>query len=361
MLEKYNQIIKKSPYIIILCIIAVITAYAILKLALYLLPFVLALALSTLIEPIIKFFIKKFGLPRKISTAVTLLLMLVVFGFLTGLLVFRVISEVRSFYITFPHSFANFYNNINNLLDEGSEIYLGLPEEFARSIDAVISNISLSIMNIINTIFQGILNTAVSIPETIIFIVVTILSTYFLSSDREKIYKFFKQHLPAKVLKRLTIINGNIFTALFGYVKALLILMAVTFTILCIGFLTIGVKYALMTALFICLVDALPILGTGTIMIPWALYEFLTGQKRLGLYILVIYGVVVLVRQLIEPKVVGKQIGVHPLLTLLAMYAGLKFLGVLGMFAGPIIAMVLKSILEGAFKDTNIKDVVAKK
>ncbi len=361
MLEKYNHIIKKSPYIIIVCIIAVMTAYAILKLALYLLPFVLALALSTLIEPIIKFFIKRIGLPRKISTAATLLLMLVVFGGLTGLLVFKVISEIRGFYNTFPHSFTNFYNNINHLLDEGSEIYLGLPAEFTRSIDAVISNISLSVMSIINSIFQGILNTAVSIPQTIIFIVVTILSTYFLSSDRDKIYKFFKQQLPAKVLKRLSIINSNIFTALIGYVKALLILMAVTFTILCIGFLTIGVKYALMTALFICLVDALPILGTGTIMVPWAVYDFLTGQKRLGLYILVIYGIIVLVRQLIEPKVVGKQIGIHPLVTLLAMYAGLKFLGVLGMFAGPIIAIVLKSILEGTLKDKNIKDLVVKK
>ena len=120
------------------------------------------------------------------------------------------------------------------------------------------------------------------------------------------------------------------------------------------GFVLIGgslAGYALILGIAISIIDALPILGTGTVLIPWGLGAIFTGNVRLGLYLLILYGICFLVRQLLEPKIISGQIGLHPLVTLMTMYAGLRTIGLLGMIIGPVIALIIKNIAQaGVFK-----------
>jgi sporulation integral membrane protein YtvI len=151
------------------------------------------------------------------------------------------------------------------------------------------------------------------------------------------------------------------FSALFGYIRAQLILMTVTFTQLSIGLWIIGIKNYILLALIISFVDALPVLGTGGIMVPWAAYSFITGNLKIGISLLILYAIVLVVRNLIEPKVLGEQIGMHPLLTLVAMYAGLQILGVAGLIIGPITVLTVKNIMSAILKKQSLKEYVDKR
>jgi sporulation integral membrane protein YtvI len=164
--------------------------------------------------------------------------------------------------------------------------------------------------------------------------------------------------LPESWISRVLKIKKDLFVAIFGYIKAALIIMAITFTELLIGLSIIGVEYPLMLAFLIAIIDALPVLGTGGILIPWSLYSFVTGDIRMGISLIALYLVVLVIRQIVEPKVVGQQIGVYPLLTLLAMYIGLKMIGFAGLILGPITFLLIRNILTTIYKNRPIKDII---
>lgn len=350
------KVVKMTLFIagiLVFCVLAV-------KASVYLIPFILAFAISTLIEPLIRFLMKKVRLPRKFASAVTILFVLSTFGFIISLIISKLITELTSISRVFPRYVSEFYDNINGLLAKGNIVFSALPAEITANIQAVIQDLLKSLSNSIGTFAKALVSTAVSLPEALIFTLVTILSTYFFASDRDRIYEYFKSHLPDSWTNRLLSIKDDLFSALFGYLRAQLILMTLTFTELFIGFSIMGVKYALVLAVTISIIDALPILGTGGVLIPWSIYQLLLGDFRLGISLFILYAIVLVVRQMTEPKVLSQQIGLHPLVTLTAMYTGLKIFGVLGLILGPITVLVLKNILSGVFKSGMIKELLNK-
>ena len=155
--------------------------------------------------------------------------------------------------------------------------------------------------------------------------------------------------MPSKWIQKLAIHIKEISKSLGGYLKAEATLILVSFAISVVGlyvfkFVGMNVKYPLLIALAIGFVDALPILGTGTVMIPWAIFSALNGDIRLGIALIVLWIIMSVVRQLLEPKIVSGKIGIHPIFTLIAMYTGFKVIGIIGMLAGPIVLIILKSI-----------------
>lgn len=326
------------------------------KLAVFFAPFIIALAISSFIEPLIRFLMTKLRTSRKVAALISLLLVVVIFGSLLVLLVIRFYREAQSLYQSLPSYFPEINKNISDLINKGSNIYFGLPEEVSSSIDSALKNISNSIPKFLKSLLSGVLNTAISVPQALIFVIMTVLSTYFLSSDREKIYGYIKLNLPEKILEKIISIKNDMFMALFGYIRAQLILMSITFCELSIGFSIVGVKHFILLASVVAIVDAFPILGAGGVLIPWTLYEFITRDFNTGIKLLVLYGVVFVVRQLTEPKVLGQQIGLHPLATLMSMYLGLKIFGYGGLIIGPVTILLLKNIFSGILKNRTLKE-----
>lgn len=328
------------------------------KSILYIAPFLIALTLSSMVEPLIKLLMKKVKLSRKVSSIISLLLVLVIVGVLLALLIARLYQEARSLYEVMPQYSQEIYNNVRDFLSRASDIYFRLPQEVTNNATVMIRNLTDTLAGYGTAIAKGVFNTAISIPQAIIFLIVTILSTYFMASDREVIYSYIKANVPETWVHKVVSIKDDMFAALFGYIRAQLILMTITFIELSIGFSIIGVRQKILLALLISIIDALPILGTGGVLIPWSIYNFITGDIRMGISLIILYGVVLVVRQLIEPKVLGQQIGLHPLVTLLAMYVGLRIFGFIGMIIGPITILLLKNILSGILKKKSLKEFI---
>jgi len=351
---------KRILKFLLTIIIVLLCTYICFKLSVYFIPFIIAYILSIVMEPLTRFLTHKLKIKRKISALISLLLMLTIIILVLSLIISKLFYEVKSMAVNLPKYFSDLYNNITILAEKLMDIYEWLPATITDNIGSIISNFSNTLMRIVNSIVGGAFATAVSLPEAFIFLLVTILATYFISSDKEKIHEYIKSQLPESWVEKITSIKNDMFSAIFGYLKAYLIIMIITFTEVFIGLSIIRVRYSLLLALIISVIDILPILGTGTVLIPWSLYSFFTGNIRMGISILILYVIVTIIRQLVEPKIVSNQIGVYPLLTLMAMYAGLKLLGFMGLFLGPITFLLLRNILSVLFKNRSLKEIIGK-
>ncbi len=182
---------------------------------------------------------------------------------------------------------------------------------------------------------------AKKIPPLIIKVIMTVIATFFLVSDYEKITKFLWKLLPEKGREVAVIVKEHVFEVLAAYVKSYSILMMITFVELCIGLGILRIPYFFVISIGIALFDILPVFGTGGVLIPWAMAAVVLGNYRLTVGLVVLNVVISVVRNTLEPRIVGKQIGVHPLATLIALFVGLKFCGVVGMIGFPVGVSIL--------------------
>lgn len=200
-----------------------------------------------------------------------------------------------------------------------------------------------------------------SVPTMIINVVITILALIFFAKDRIYVIDMLEHHLPKAWLVKSKEVCSEIFSTIGGYIRVYIKIIIITFAELYFAFTIINalgfeISYPLLLAILVAIVDVLPILGVGTILIPWSLWMFVTGNIGFGFALLITYGTIFCIRQFMEPKLVSKQFGIHPLVTLFAMYAGYKSAGVFGLILGPILLMTLrcifaKQIERGFFKD----------
>lgn len=175
------------------------------------------------------------------------------------------------------------------------------------------------------------------------------MATYFICADKLYMLDQVEHHLPKMWVKRVIIHLKELINSLGSYLKAEIILIVIAFVQVFIGlyifkWLGLNIEYPFLAALGIGFIDALPILGSGTVMIPWAFISAINGDITLAISLLILYIIISIVRQFIEPKIVSKQIGIHPIFTLIAMYTGFKLIGILGLLVGPIALIILKNV-----------------
>ena len=185
------------------------------------------------------------------------------------------------------------------------------------------------------------------IPDGALSLGTAVISSFLISARLPKIKSWLKKRLPEEKLKPAADALKRMKNAVGGWLMAQLKLMGVTFTILTLGFVVLRIAYAPLWALVVALVDALPVLGTGTVLVPWAVICFLQGEGARAIGLLVVYAVVTLSRSMLEPKLVGRHLGLDPLVTLMALYAGYKLWGVGGMIFAPLLAVTIMQVTPG--------------
>lgn len=185
-----------------------------------------------------------------------------------------------------------------------------------------------------------------SVPDILLFALTLLLSAYLFSSERERLRAFLARYLPEQWRERWVKVSKKLRTALGGYLKTQLRLSLVILGMTAAGLLLLGQHNALLIALVTAIVDALPVFGVGTVLIPWGIISFLRGSTVLGIGLLVLYALCAVIRAFLEPRFLGKQIGLNPLLTLIALYAGYRLFGVLGMILFPVAVILLKQLYE---------------
>jgi sporulation integral membrane protein YtvI len=350
--------LKKLLGIIVGMVIGIVVIY---KSITYIAPFILALILSLLMEPIIKFLVNKAKIPRKASVALSIVIILGVIGFVITTIIIKFVQQIRGLLSNVPHFVGQTYDTINGLSSKDiSPEYLDLYTQIMQNINGILDNVISNVAKITDVILKGAFNTASSFPEILLFIIATIMSTYFIASYRENINKWASTQLPEKWYVNICSIKNNVFGSIGKLIRAYIIIVSITFTELFIGFSIIGIDHTLVLAIIVSIVDLLPVLGTGVIIMPWAVYQLLVGELFTGVSLIVLWALILIIRQMIEPKIIGSQIGVNPLLTLMGIYVGFKLIGAAGLILGPITVVILKAILSVCIKERNIKELLLK-
>jgi sporulation integral membrane protein YtvI len=353
--------VKRTLLTILRIALIILAIFLFTRLWKYIVPFIIAYFFASIIEPVVKFIENKLRIPRKIGTVFSILFVLGIIGSIIGFLISRLIKEIKAVYLNLEINMDTITEFFNRIIDKVNDIFIQLPDQITDLLSKGLQDFANNLQSILGKIvdwLQASIQVAMYLPQILIFIIVTLLATYFMSSDKNTIIRFLDVQIPTDWLDKTKSITKNVFTALFGWMRAQLILTSITFSELLAGFLIIGIDNALLLAIIISLVDVLPVLGAGTVLIPWSIINLILGNAKLGLSTALLYVIILFVRQLIEPKVLGKQIGVHPLFTLAGMYIGLKLWKVPGMFIGPLAIVSLKYIFEGILKADTFKQWV---
>lgn len=364
---------KRREFLINLLFAAVILAivYVFFKYCFWLAaPFLLSFLFAVILQKPLRWLDKKSK--NKCHTLWSLLLVFLSIAVVLVpiiLLLVRLINEIGNFvsYLTdqlsdFPQFMEMLKSEILKLLTFlPDSIYNSVSQSITTAIDGLaqdfdLSKIGLNTGTITNTISSGvtgIYSVVKNVPSAVIGIIIGIVAWILFTKDYDRIVKFIQLQLPENK-KNLLVEMKQVFSkTILKMVRAYAIIMFITFCELTLGFTILSAlkimsnSYIVIIAIAIAVFDILPVAGSGGVLIPWALISFVTGNTSQGIGLLVIYVVISVIRQYIEPKIVGESLGVNPLITLAGLYFGLKLFGFLGMFVVPLGIMTLK-----AFNDT---------
>ncbi len=357
----WTRVVRK----LLIIIFTFVILYFGVKLAAFYMPFLIAFIISLMLEPLIRFLMRKLKLKRKQSSIVVIIFIM---GIIIGLITWAVSSLISEG--------SSLLNNINEYVEittkKIQDMIAHINIKNLNIPDTVLSAIESSSKDLLNTlaaelqnIIKALLNFITSIPTIGIYLSVTFLALYFMCTDKVYMIDQLEHHLPEVWVKKLYRHLKDLVKVLGGYLKAEATLIIISFIVSLVGlyifhFVGLNVKYPLLYAVAIGFVDALPIFGSGTVMVPWAIIEGFNGDIKLGISILGLWIVMSIVRQLIEPRIVGNHIGIHPIFTLIAMYTGFKLIGVIGLFIGPIALIILKNVFSAILDKGIIKTIFSR-
>lgn len=352
----WTKVLKR----ILLTVLTIIGLYLAFKLSVFYMPFLIAFIISILIEPLIRYVKRKTNLTRKTSAILVLAIVSLLIITLIALGIVTLIDEASNLLKGINEYYDEIYAKIQNIVNGFNVSSLQLPQDVQNIVQSSVSQVLDKVSRWVQELLTSFLNSLTAIPTIAIYIGVTLLSIYFICADRLYILDQLEHHLPQIWVKKLGVHIKELTIALGNFLKAEIILVFIAFIQVLVGlylfkFMGFNIQYPLLAAILIGFVDALPILGSGTIMVPWAIIVAINGDLKLGIFILGLWGIIMIVRQLIEPKIVSKHIGIHPIFTIIAMYTGLKVMGIMGLILGPIILIILKNIFatlidRGVFK-----------
>ena len=206
----------------------------------------------------------------------------------------------------------------------------------------VVYNLLISFATALGSQLSGFVT---AVPSAILFLVLTLIATVYFSLDLEGVFEWTRRILPPAACEWLKRFKDSFFSVIIRYIKSYLLLMLITFSVILVGLVILAREYALLLALVIAFLDLLPVIGVGTILIPWGIFELTLGDAAVGVGLIILFIFHELVRQLAEPRILGKSLGVHPILTLMLFYFGYSLFGFIGILLVPIVSVVLKVTL----------------
>ncbi len=325
------------------------------------LPFLLAYLLSRLIKPLVSRLCRKGHVPRSLVSAMLVVLLV---GGVTLLVISgirRGASELGRLIADLAADSEGVVAAVGVLLERAGSLSEHIPflrhfedtpgyADFCARLDGMVeAGIDRLVTSVGSALPDAAMTVAGWLPGAFIFVTVLLLACYYFCADDGRLAAGFQSRLeawlPASLRDRLTSVGRRLRRLGRQYVRAYLLLGFFTFLEVFIGLSVLGIRYAFILAWVIALVDFLPLLGTGVILVPWAVVCLLLGEYKLGIGLLILYGICTLLRQLMEPRFLGRGLGLHPLMSLVTMYAGLRFFGVVGMLLLPLLVAVLVSLL----------------
>lgn len=345
---------QKKNFIINIIYSAIIVAivYIIIKHILVLfMPFIIGDIVTLLLRPVINFVYEKFHIPYKAASIVIVLLSYGVIILFISWIGVHCLAEIKDSIVKLSGTYVlHIEPMIRDIFESVEKVSAKLDPMMVHVIRNIIVYLSQSansaVSNIYSMAIQVVSSLASSLPDLFLGIIFAIISSLFFAIDYSKITFYISKKFKSKNLSFLNEIKCFAVRIGFKYVKAYGILMTVTFLELTVGFSILRVDRAVTAAAIIAVIDLLPLIGTGGIIIPWIIIEFIKGNLPFAVGLTVLYLIITVVRNVLEPKLVGKQIGLHPIIMIVCMYAGLKVFGFLGLIALPVTIAFIKYLYD---------------
>lgn len=320
----------------------------------FFMPFVVGWILALLANPLVRFLENRLKLVRRHGSILIIILALaIVIGLLygTGILLYR---EIGKFIADVPDIYRSVLVEIEEALKNSRKLAEYFPQNLQAPILAFSDNMDGMLGKMVSRAAEPTVeiagSVAKSIPNILVNTVIVILSSYMFLAERETIMIWLREHLPGFVFRYIDYLKKDIRGMLGGYIMAQLRIMIVVAIILAAGFMLLGVRHGIFLALITAFLDFLPIFGTGTVLFPWALVKLFAGEYTYAAGLVIIYVLTQVVRQVVQPKIVGDLMGVSPLMTLFLLYLGFKVKGLAGMIlAVPVGLIFINFYKYGAF------------
>lgn len=366
--KRRKAIINVAYFAMIIAIVLLAVRYA----SGVCLPFVFAFIIAALLQKPKNFIVRKTPIKKGTASVICVLFAILLFAFLVVLIGVRVANEIKGFIDYLILQLQDIENVIDNIENWILNLCASLPSFIRKTVTESVASISQQLrqamagdatqateqiseslgnnfsLSWITTPISGVISTARQVPSILIAIVISIVACCFMTSEYPEMMEFIKYQFPENRRKDLARAKHILKDSLTKMGKAYLLIILITFAELSIGLTIlrlIGVfesNYIVIIAAVTAILDILPVLGTGTVLIPWALYSFIVGNIGMGIGLIIIYAAISVIRQIIEPKLVAGQLGLSPIITIAALYFGLKIFGVLGMFIMPILIIMVK-------------------
>lgn len=347
-----NRYKKKKHFIVntIYIFLIAIMIYVFLRYGISLVsPFIFAFLIASLLKKPSKAIAQSTKLPHKLVSFIMVLIFYSTVGVLVSLIGIRFISRISKIISMIPAIYEkqlgpflmSTFKSIEEAVYNIDPAIVGILSEgfnqFVRSLGEHITNFSLSLLGSLS-------NIASSLPGFFIKVLLMIISTFFIAIDFDALTAFVQRQFSTKGNEIIDNIKKYMVNTLFVVIRSYALIMLITFVELSIGLSIIGIPNSILIAFLIAIFDILPVLGTGGIMIPWTIMTFIQGDIKTGIGLLLVYIFVTVMRNIVEPKIVGSQLGLHPVITLMSMFVGAKLLGVVGLFGFPILLSLLRHL-----------------
>ena len=327
----------------------------------FLMPFVIGWIIAAIAAPLVNWLEKRLKIVKKLGSALIVILVLAAIILVIYFGISRLVAEISDLIRNFPEMYAQLEIGLRQIGDTLSGIFDRLPSGIQSGWNAVVKNLDQYMGNLVSNISEPTVtaggNIAKQVPSYLISFLVSVLSAYFFIVQREEVLNWLKKVSPKSVQKRMILVIDNLRYAVGGYFKAQFKIMAIVFVILLVGLGILNTGYFVLVAFLIAFLDFLPFFGTGTAMIPWAVYKFFMGDYKMTVALIVIYVITQAVHQLLQPKLVGDSVGLNPLVTLVLLYIGYRMGGILWMILAVPIGMVLINMCQAGAFDYIFDDV----
>ena len=337
-------------------------------------PFIIAFFIAMIVQKPTNRCYKKIGKGKKIISTVFVMLVFLIFAGLVSLLGAKIVTSVRDFISFLTDKINDFPNFVENIETWLLKVIAFLPDTFEHRLATSITNglerfkeltateaasvlvksasgsETFNFKSLISPVGGGVWSVVKEIPSIMISTLITVVASCFMASDYDRLVGFLKSQLKPKNRVALSKSKHLLFSTLRGLIKAYGTIMFITFSEVAIGlyimkFANIYTSgYIIAISIATCIIDIIPVLGTGTVLIPWALYSLITGKISLGVGLFILYVIITVLRQFIEPKLVADKLGLPPVLTIAAMYIGTQLFGFIGLFLLPIILIMIKRL-----------------
>lgn len=312
------------------------------------LPFILAFIMTATINPLKNFLVRKAHFPLGLAVLTSMVIEIGGLGVVISLLIIRLIREIQDIYIHWPRYNELLQHFFSHWLTKIEIVYLKLPSNYIRGINNTVQGV----IDAVPSALSYVLSFAVGIPEAIIVIVISLVATYFMAKGAQRYLHEFTLIFPQEWRESLIELGRDFSAAFAGFVRAEFIVFLITMFLSIVGLMLFHARYAIVLGTITGIFGILPVLGVGIILVPWALLAFLSGHSLFAIELLLLTGIVSILRHVIEPKILGDNVGLDPLFVLMSMYIGLAATGAIGLILGPFILIAYHALRKaGVFRN----------